>query len=84
MGNENQRTISDEIKKMHEEIQLMRTLASRLGFFQYYFDQLKNHRTQYECFNAVNDKYMLLFGEYRYDNYNSFRNQFNKNQHLLD
>lgn len=82
--NEQQSNIREELERIYQENRLMRILGTKSGFFQYYFDQLKEHRTQYECFNAVNEKHYELFGEYRYDNYNSFRNQFNKNTHLLN
>lgn len=85
MGNSpKNETIRTELEKIHEENQLMRKLGTKLGFFQHYFDNLKRHRTQNECFNEVNELYFDLFGEWRYDNYDSFRKQFNKNQHLLD
>lgn len=50
------------------------------GFYQYYFNELPFHRTNLECFNHVNDIYFELYGEYRYESYNSFRIQYN--QHL--
>jgi len=83
-NNYDQKAIREELERIHTENDLMRKLGSKLGFFQYYFDQLKNHRNQYECFNWVNEKYYDFFGEYRYDNYDSFRKQFNKNTHLLN
>ena len=51
---------------------------SALGFYQYYFNDLKYHRTQYECFNHVNTMYFEIYGEYRYETYQSFANQFNR------
>lgn len=67
----------EKMKQQLEELQaqnkLMRQLASPLGFYEYFFKQLPNHRTQIECFNAVNELYFDIFGDYRYSNYNSFR-----------
>ncbi|WP_435624484.1 hypothetical protein [Flagellimonas sp.] len=72
-----------EFEQANEQVKLMRRLATRLGFFQYYFENLKEHRTQVECFIYVNEKYFDLFGEYRYSDYDSFRKLYNKNTHLL-
>lgn len=72
-----------EVTRLKKEIRLLRQLGTRQGFFQYYFEELPEHSTNVECFNAVNDKYFELFGEWRYTDYNSFRkqaNHFNKNQ----
>jgi hypothetical protein len=66
-----------EVTALRKENQLLRQLATREGFFQYYFEQLPKHRTNVECFNAVNDTYCDLFGEWRYTDYNSFRKQAN-------
>lgn len=85
MTDQKQLAISQEIKKIKEENSLMRTLATRNGFFDRYFKELGSvkengrprHRTQVECFNHINDQYFDLFGEYRYTDYNSFRKQVN-------
>lgn len=72
-----------EVTRLKKELKITRQLGTRQGFFQYYFEELPKHRTNVECFNAVNDKYFDLFGEWRYTDYNSFRkqaNHYNKNQ----
>jgi hypothetical protein len=72
-----------EVIALKKEIRLMRQLATRQGFFQYYFEELPRHRTNVECFHTVNDKYCDLFGEWRYESYDSFRkqaNHYNKNK----
>lgn len=64
----------------YQKFQLSRVLGGRsaLGFYQYYFNDLKHHPTQIECFNHVNDLYFDIYGEYRYESYQSFSNQYKK------
>lgn len=62
-----------EINRLKNENEIMRKLATREGFFQYYFQQCKHHSTNAEAFNFVNDLYESLFGEHRYGDYNSFK-----------
>jgi len=76
-------TTTEQLKELHDENKLMRTLGTRDGFFKYFFKQLGiridgklKHRTDYECFNAINEKYYDLYGEYRYSSYNSFRRSY--------
>lgn len=69
------KALKEELAKIQAENLLMRTLGTNQGFFQHYFEQLRNHRTQIECFNSVNEQYFDFFGEYRYSCYNSFRRQ---------
>jgi hypothetical protein len=67
--------MSDYQKQMQElktQIKLLKQLGTAEGFYQYYFSELKNYRTNIECFNAVNDLYLDLFGEYRYSSWHSF------------
>ncbi len=75
-------TYQQQLLEIQEENSLMRNLATRQGFFQYYFKELSEkkgtmhkHRTMVECFNYCNEKYYDLFGEYKYSNYNSFKQQ---------
>lgn len=63
---------TQEIEKLIAQNQLMRQLATSTGFYEYYFKQLKHHRTNIECFNSVNEAYFEIFGEYRYSDYRSF------------
>jgi hypothetical protein len=58
---------------LKQENNLLRQFATRVGFFQYYFTQLEFYKTKKECFDAVNEKYFELLGEYRYESYTSFR-----------
>lgn len=65
-----------QTEKYHLSIQLGGRTPH--GFYKYYFDDLPNHPTKVECFNHVNEIYFALYGEYRYEDYNSFRNQYNR------
>lgn len=60
-------------EKYRQQVNLMRQLYSAAGFFKYYFEQLPKHPTQIEAFNYVNDLHLDLFGQYRYSDYDSFR-----------
>lgn len=66
-----------EPNHLHE---LYRQLGGRtpLGFYRYYFNELPFQKTNTECFNHVNEIYFELFGEYRYEDYDSFRKQYNR------
>ena len=68
------------IQKLKEENVVIRKIATSSGFYQYYFEQLKNHKTEVDCFETINDLYFKYFGEYKYSSYNSFRKL--KNKHL--
>lgn len=68
-----------ELKEIQEQVDLMRKLGTRDGFFKHYFkelgvtvDGIPKHRTNFECFNAINEIYYDLYGEYRYSDYASF------------
>lgn len=64
----------DDLQKLLNENKIMRQLARRQGFFDYYFAECKNHKTNHAAFDAVNDLYFELFGEYRYADYGVFKN----------
>lgn len=75
----NRVNILEQMQEMKQEVELMRDLATRSGFFKRYFKQLglkKNgipvFRTNLECFHALNQTYMELFGEEKYSSYHSF------------
>lgn len=59
--------------KAYKSLELHRAIGSKYGFFKVYFEQLKYHKTNADAFNCVNDIYCELFGEYRYDNFESFK-----------
>ena len=62
------------LEQLLNENKIMRQLARRQGFFDYYFAECKNHKTNHAAFDAVNDLYFELFGEYRYADYGVFKN----------
>lgn len=68
------------IQKLKNENETIRQIATSSGFYEYYFKKLKEHLTEIDCFNEVNDLYFEYFGEYKYASYNSFRKL--KNKHL--
>jgi hypothetical protein len=63
-----------DLNKLLNENKIMRQLARRQGFFDYYFTECKNHKSNHAAFDAVNDLYFELFGEYRYSDYAAFKN----------
>ena len=64
--------------KSHSELetenQLIKKLATNVGFYNYFFEMLKTSKTNLEAFNRVNDQYFEFFGEYKYSCYRSFSN----------
>lgn len=77
-------TTSDQLQKEIEQLrlenQIIKEIATPSGFFNFYFKQLKEERFESNtaCFNHVNELYNSFFGEYKYSDYNSFRNIKNK------
>lgn len=65
-----------EIERLRTENLIMKKLATTSGFYQYYFENLKNHKTNLECYNFVEDLYFKHFKENRYASYDSFRRFF--------
>lgn len=72
----------EQIESLQQENKLMKKIATTQGFYQYFFSQLKNHRTANECFNNVNDIYFDFFGEYKYSSWFSFRSNKNYYENL--
>lgn len=75
----NQRTMPPvtDLEQLLKENKIMKQLATRQGFFDYYFSECKNHKTNHAAFDAVNDLYLSLFGECRYSDYITFKNMNN-------
>jgi hypothetical protein len=74
-------TVNKSYEELLLEVKIMRKLATKQGFFKYYFEQLKyqdKYKSNKEAFEAVNDLYFSLFGQYRYSSWQSFANQINK------
>jgi len=62
------------IDQLLQENKTMRQLATRTGFFDYYFSECKNHKSNHAAFDAVNELFFDFFGEYRYSDFNVFKN----------
>lgn len=67
------------VQKLKKENEIICKIATSSGFYEYYFEQLKHHKTNVDCFEYVNNLYFDFFGEYKYASYNSFRTLRNKN-----
>lgn len=73
-------TFQQQIKELQKQNQLLKQLGTTIGFYEYYVENIPSYRTYIECFNAVNDLYFDLFGEYRYSCWHSFKqSKFYKN-----
>lgn len=66
-----------ELEKLKKQNERIRKLATKQGFFQAYFEKCATEKNNIEAFTAVNDEYFSFFGEFRYNSYNSFRQQKN-------
>lgn len=67
-----------EAKQAAEKLALAQQLGTAPGFFQYYFESLPKFTTQTECFENANLLHYKIFRQYKYADYNSFRNQMAK------
>lgn len=63
----------DQINELTQENEFLKSAATLEGFCRLYFGELPNHVTRVEAFNAVNDRYFDLIGDYRYSDYNTFQ-----------
>jgi hypothetical protein len=61
------------IEKLEKTITLMVQLSTINGFYQNYFEKLRNAKSNIEAFNQTNDMYFSLFGKYRYSDHDSFK-----------
>ena len=68
--------------KSHSELetenQLIKKLATNVGFYNYFFEMLNTSKTNLEAFNRAKDQYFEFFGEYKYSCYRSFSNVNNR------
>ncbi len=69
-----------EIEKLQKQNEIMKQLATREGFYNYYFKTCKDAISNLDAFNKANDLYFELFKEYRYTDFNSFKRS--KNHYL--
>ena len=47
-------------------------LATKAGFIAEYYRELRTYINGAAAFNAVNDRYLYIFGKYKYANYQEF------------
>lgn len=66
-------SLEQEIKRLQFENAIMCKIATKKGFFEYYFELLPKFKTFHECFEYVNDLYKSLFGEYKYNSFHHFK-----------
>jgi hypothetical protein len=71
--NQQQLALQAQIDKLTQQNILMKRLASKKGFCQYYFESLPKFSSNTEAFEFVNNLYFELFGEFRYSDYLSFK-----------
>lgn len=73
--NSSQNDLQLQIEKLQTELEIMRKIGTQTGFIQFYFDNLKKeeYKSNRDCFNAINEMYFIYYGEYRYSDFNSFR-----------
>ena len=61
-----------ELEQLREDFKLSLKIATYDGYFQYYFDVLKNFETQKEAFEHVNALHLKFFKKVRYSDWYSF------------
>lgn len=61
------------IEQLKNENKIMRKISTSFGFYEFYFENLKNYKTEIECFNEVNNIYFKFFGVFKYQNYQTFK-----------
>jgi hypothetical protein len=61
------------VENLKNENKIMHKISTSFGFYSFYFENLKNYKTENECFNEVNELYFNLFGVYKYENYQTFK-----------
>lgn len=63
------KAIAKEVEKLEKQNESMRSLATRKGFYECYFELLKTSKTKVQAFNKVNKLYFQLFGQKRYGSF---------------
>ena len=76
--NQQQKADLYQLKIKSQLADLVLQIATSNGFLQYYFKILPKCKTQKDAFDLVNLMYFLIFNEYKYAGYNSFRQVKNK------
>jgi len=63
---------------LQDENELIKKLATNVGFYNYFFEMLKTSKTNIQAFEKANDKYFHFFGEHKYSCYRSFSTSNNR------
>ena len=61
-----------ELKQVKTDFELSKKIATYDGYFQYYFEILKDFETQKEAFEHVNALHLKYFKKIRYSDWHSF------------
>jgi hypothetical protein len=75
--NQEQLALRAQIEKLTAQNELMKKIATRQGFCDYYFKILPEHKTNQAAFYFLNDLYENLFGIKRYEDHHSFKSAIN-------
>nr|WP_299385568.1 hypothetical protein [Allomuricauda sp.] len=62
----------EQIQELRAEIEFLKKCAKFTSLMALYFEELNKFRTNHECFEAINNRYFDLVGEYLYSDYESF------------
>lgn len=65
--------VLNEIQKLEKKIDRMLKLSSAEKFRLEYFESLKYYKSNKQCFDALNEEYYELFGQYRYSDFSTFK-----------
>ncbi|WP_435263466.1 hypothetical protein [Tenacibaculum sp. nBUS_03] len=70
--------LSQEMNIKAMSFDVAKRLATTKGFIEYYFKIVGLCKTQKKAFDLTNELYYLIFGEYRYSSWRSFKTSKNK------
>ncbi|MCO6149075.1 hypothetical protein [Flavobacterium sp. NRK1] len=65
--------LEKKVGELQRQNEIMRQLGTLDGFFTAVFNMVKHSRTNEEAFNAVNDQYFEIWGQYRFSDFESYR-----------
>jgi hypothetical protein len=66
-------SLEQEITRLQEESKIINMIFTAKGFFQYYFEMLKNFASVEDCFNYVNSLFEKYFGQKKYNSFQQFK-----------
>lgn len=64
--------VQNYIAKLEKENEIMKKLLTSIGFYEFYFEEIKNSASKELAFEKVNNLYLELFGGKRYDTFLQF------------